>query len=177
MPICGNMLCSCNNPESDARRNYARKYSRSDDNFTLLKSAPVLDCSTESILCVMEEESNEYVSFRPSGFYPMWIIDNEEFDNEKSKYVKLLRCRYSDSRICDCSARIKLPLTFRWTSWTRCGGLTQVPIVYWSEKTGCFDLKPTLVIRIFNMSLAKLSTRHQALWHFPQLWWWWGVIS
>jgi len=108
MPICGNMLCSCNNPESGLRRKYARKYSRSDDNFTLLKSAPVPDCSIESILCVMEEEINEYVSFRPSGFYPMWIIENEEFDDEKSKYVKSLRCRYSDSQICDCSARIKI---------------------------------------------------------------------
>ena len=81
------MLCSCNNPESGLRRKHARKYSRSYDNFTLLKSAPVPDCSTESILCVMEEESNEYVSFRPSGFYPMWIIDNEEFDNEKSNRI------------------------------------------------------------------------------------------
>jgi len=74
----------------------------------LLSSASVPDSSTESILCVMKEESNEYVSFRPSGLYLMWIIDNEEFNNEKCKYVKSLMCRYSDSQICDCSAWIKI---------------------------------------------------------------------
>ena len=79
------------------RRNYARNFSRIDDNFTLLKSAPVPDRSVESILRVIEEESKEYLSYRPNGFLPMWIVDNEEFSNEKSKYVKSLRCRYSDS--------------------------------------------------------------------------------
>ena len=79
MPICGNMLCSCKNPGINMRRKYARNYSRIDDNFTLLKSAPVPDRSVESILPVIEEESNEYLSFRPNGFHPMWIVDNEEF--------------------------------------------------------------------------------------------------
>ena len=79
MPSCGNMLCSCKNPGINMRRNYARNFSRIDDNFTLLKSAPVPDRSVESILRVIDEESKEYLSFRPNGFHPMWIVDNEEF--------------------------------------------------------------------------------------------------
>ena len=108
MPSCGNMLCSCKDPEKNIRKKYARKYSRIDDDFTLLKSTSVTDSSTESILRVMEKESYEYVSFRPNGFLPMWIIDTLEVDNEKSKYVKSLRCRYNDSQVCDCTARIKI---------------------------------------------------------------------
>ena len=73
IPICGHMLCSCKNPAINMRIKYARNYSCIDDNFTLLKSASVPDSSAESILRMMEEGSNEYVSFRPNSFHPMWI--------------------------------------------------------------------------------------------------------